>query len=134
MISLIFFNGFLPVKPVHAQSNEINITENAATKEEKKRQKLIRDMKELVRVAHDAGFTAEELKDITIEVDGETVNVVEYLKQEEMKKQQQASDKTDMPSRSYITVQDVTKELIEKEYKEITDLRNNLILSGEKQE
>ena len=95
----------------------------------RKHKKMIRDMENLLRVAQEVGFTEEELKKITVQQEGEVINVWEFLQKEN--ESQSAQKDEDLPQKKqYLTVQDITKELNKREKKQINTLKQTLMFSG----
>ena len=107
-------------------------TQEVKTEEEKKAE-LLTEMKNLIKVAKEAGFSEKELMEITIQRDGESINVWQFIKDEESRMQTTKKEEVKYRDR-YFTVQDISKELTSKESKKLDKLRNELILSGEKQQ
>lgn len=117
----------------YAQGQSSNeVADEKAAQALKKEKKVLQDMKNLLNVAQQAGFTEEEVKQITIEQDGEVINVWNFVQQENSRKQ--TSQKEDQAPKRYLTIQDITKELMSHEDKKLNQLRKKLVLSGEKQQ
>ena len=101
------------------------------TEEAKLRARTLREMENLIAVAKEAGFTEEELKEITVEREGEKINVWEFIQQEKERLAMAKKAQEEAAKKRYITVQDITEDLILKESDQISNLRDNLIFSGE---
>ncbi|MGK5091322.1 hypothetical protein WDW89_04805 [Deltaproteobacteria bacterium TL4] len=127
LLGPFLLNSYAQEKSVYDESSD------ELSKSELKHKKMIKDMTKLMEAAEKAGFPEEELKKITIEEDGETINVWEFLKKQQEKDLKEGSKKKTKPPR-YLTIQDITKELTTHEDKNLNQLRDKLILSGENQE
>lgn len=133
MLSILLAFNILSIfveSTIYSQEVDSGIEE--PTKEDIERKKLLKELDNLIKVAKEAGFTEQEIKQITIERDGETINVWEFI-QEEEKRQKSASKKKVKFQKRYLSVRDIAKDLTKKEPKRLDELRKKLILSGEKQ-
>ncbi len=115
-----------------AQSATV-FAEEEETEEEKQRRQLLREMENYLQVATDAGFTEDELKEITIERDGETIYVWDFVERERQRIQKIIEARDEARKKRYITVKDITEDLMETESRELSRLRDNLIFSGEEE-
>jgi DNA-binding transcriptional MerR regulator len=88
----------------------------------------IEQLERLFRVAREAGFSEEELKQITIEDEqGRTVNAWDYL--EEVKRRRTVKDRSaqERLQKIYLTVQDVLADLRRREKEDLKELRDKSV-------
>ncbi len=112
---------------------KIEIPLEEQTEEIKKRLKKLRERENLIEIARQAGFTDQELQEITIEDGGETINVWNYIIQEKERFKKARKAKEEASKKRYITVKDITDDLLQKETDQVSNLRENLIFSGEEE-
>jgi len=85
----------------------------------------VRELRRLLDVARESGFTEDEVRKITVEYNGEVINVWEFLARlEEEKAQKEARDKA-MREKPYHTVQDVFQDLEKGQPKDLEKLRKD---------
>lgn len=85
------------------------------------------ELRRLMEVAREAGFSDEEMREITIEDDeGNVVNVWKYLEEVERKKRLEAEKRKAQKEKIYLTVQDVFTELKKDEPADLTRLRDKI--------
>lgn len=127
----------ISVAEAQAQQEEPTLQEIALTITDenlKERLKRLQELERLLEVAREAGFTEAEVANITVDRDGDKVNVLEFVKQERAWFIQ-SSEKVEIGKKErYLTVQDITNELRQQEPKQLDDLRESIIFSGEKEE
>lgn len=108
-----------------------NIALDDETEAAKQRAKTLREMENLLKVAKEAGFTEEEFREITVERDGEKINVWDFIQAEKARIALAKKAQEEAAKKRYITVKDITEDLIQKESAQISKLRDNLLFSGE---
>jgi DNA-binding transcriptional MerR regulator len=85
------------------------------------------ELRRLMEVAREAGFSDEEMREITIEDDeGNIINVWKYLEEVERKKRLEAEKRKAQQEKIYLTVQDVFTELQKDEPDDLTRLRSKI--------
>ena len=85
------------------------------------------ELKRLLEVAREAGFSEKEMREITIEDDnGNVINVWKYLEEVERKKRLEAEKRKAQEEKVYLTVQDVFEELEKGEPADLTQLRDKI--------
>lgn len=85
------------------------------------------ELRRLMEVAREAGFSDEEMREITIEDnEGNIVNVWKYLEEIERKKRLEAEKRKAQEEKIYLTVQDVFTELKKDEPADLTRLRDKI--------
>ncbi|MBF0276713.1 MAG: hypothetical protein HQM13_02930 [SAR324 cluster bacterium] len=141
--NLIFFISFLLLSTgfslLYAQSSNISDLNTSELSDEevaelKTRLKLKSDCERYIEISKKADFTQKELEEnIIIESGDESINCWTFVKNEEekMKKDLQAKEKAE--KKIYITVKDITEDLIEKESDQVSRLRDQLIFTGDKE-
>ena len=125
LLSFIFLH---PSGLIFAQE-ERNLTENQ--KEEKKRQLLLREMQRLIETARMAGFSEEEIRKIKLQRNGKVYDVWSFVEEEKQRYSQQQT--ISQQPKKYLTVQDITEELIEGESESLSTIRQELFFSGEEE-
>lgn len=125
LLSFIFLH---PSGLIFAQE-ERNLTENQ--KEEKKRQLLLREMQRLIETARMAGFSEEEIRNIKLQRNGKVYHVWSFVEEEKQRYSQQQT--IPQQPKKYLTVQDITEELIEEESESLSTIRQELFFSGEEE-
>ena len=103
--------------------------EEAARKEEKERKKFLAEMETLIKAAQDAGFSEQDIREMTITRKGKTINVWEFLEQEKLKKKREERRRF-VPRDRYLTVMDITSELQSLESRDLDTLRKKMIFVG----
>lgn len=136
LVGTIFF-----ALPLGAQSQKFILSELEDTSEmtekeleaAKARLKTLREYQKLIDVAKNAGFNDEELRKISVERDGETIFLLEFIEAEVRQMQKDKKEKEEASKKRYITVKDITEDLNLKESDQISNLRDTLIFSGEEE-
>ena len=103
--------------------------EEAARKEEKEREKFIAEMETLIKAAQDAGFSEQDIREMTITRKGKTINVWEFLEQERLNRKREKR-RSFVPRDRYLTVMDITSELQSLESRDLDTLRKKMIFVG----
>ena len=103
--------------------------EEAARKEEKERKKFLAEMETLIKAAQDAGFSEQDIREMTITRKGKTINVWEFLEQERLKRKREERRRF-VPRDRYLTVMDITSELQSLESRELDTLRKKMVFVG----
>ena len=103
--------------------------EEAARKEEKERKKFLAEMETLIKAAQDAGFSEEDIREMTITRKGKTINVWEFLEQERLKRKREERRRF-VPRDRYLTVMDITSELQSLESRDLDTLRKKMVFVG----
>ena len=100
----------------------------ALTQEQRKKGFLdVVELKRLLEVAREAGFSNKEMREITIEDDeGKIINVWAYLEEVERLKRLKAKQRKAQEEKVYLTVQDVYAELKKDEPADLTRLRDKI--------
>ncbi|MDH5752377.1 MAG: hypothetical protein OEZ59_08170 [Deltaproteobacteria bacterium] len=89
----------------------------------------VAELKRMIQMARESGFTEEQVREITIEdTDGTQVNAWKYIKNYELYMKLQQSRQEEERNKVYLTPQDVITELNGKQNGEIDSLRENLLL------
>ncbi len=107
--------------------------EEKELKAEKERQQFIQELQQLVDAAMNSGFTEEEIRDITVDRDGKTILVWEFLEQEKIRAERLASQRFE-PKDRYLTVTDITEELEMREPSRLDELRQDTTFTGAEQQ
>ena len=103
--------------------------EEAARKEEKEREKFIAEMETLIKAAQDAGFSEQDIREMTITRKGKTINIWEFLEQERLKRKREERRRF-VPRDRYLTVMDITSELQSLESRDLDTLRKKIVFVG----
>ena len=100
----------------------------ALTQDEPKKGFLdVVELKRLLEVAREAGFSDKEMREITIEDDnGKIINVWAYLEEVERLKRLEAAKRKAEKEKVYLTVQDVFADLKKDEPADLTRLRDKI--------
>ena len=103
--------------------------EEAARKEEKERKKFLAEMETLIKAAQDAGFSEQDIREMTITRKGNTINVWEFLEQDRLKRKRE--ERTGfVPRDRYLTVMDITSEMQSLESRDLDTLRKKMVFVG----
>lgn len=98
----------------------------ALTQEQKGFRNVV-ELKRLLEVAREAGFSDKEMREITIEDDeGKIINVWAYLEEVERLKRLKARQRKAQEEKVYLTVQDVYADLKKDEPADLTRLRDKI--------
>lgn len=85
------------------------------------------ELKRLLAVAREAGFSDKEMREITIEDgEGKIINVWAYLEEVERLKRLEAEKRKAQEEKVYLTVQDVFTDLKKDEPADLTRLRDKI--------
>ena len=103
--------------------------EEAASKDEKERKKFLAEMETLIKAAQDAGFSEQDIREMTITRKGKTINVWEFLEQEKLKRKREERLRF-VPRDRYLTVMDITSELQSLESRNLDTLRKIKVFVG----
>ena len=88
------------------------------------------EIRRIIQVAREAGFTEEQVAEITIEdQNGNVVRALEYLERLEREQAERLAREKALREKRYLTVQDVFAELREHEGKDLDVLRERYILT-----
>ncbi len=100
----------------------------AAHAQEEKREGFynVEELKRLLEVARESGFTEKELREITVEDGDKVINVWEFLKEHERKKRERAARLKAQEEKVYLTVQDVVEDLEKEQPKDLSRLRDKI--------
>ena len=104
-------------------------TEEAARKEEKERKKFLAEMETLIKAAQDAGFSEQDIREMTITRKGKTINVWEFIEQEKLNRKREKRRRF-VPRDRYLTVMDITSELQSLESRNLDTLRKKIVFIG----
>ncbi len=86
----------------------------------------VEELKRLLEVARESGFTEKELREITVEDGDKVINVWDFLKEYERKKRERAARLKAQQEKVYLTVQDVVEDLEKEQPKDLTRLRDKI--------
>jgi len=84
----------------------------------------VAELKRLLEVAREAGFTEDEIGKITIEREGKVINVLEFLKAWEQKQKDMKARERAYVDTDYLTAQDIFSELNKTQPKDLSKLRD----------
>ncbi len=100
----------------------------AAYAQEEKREGFynVEELKRLLEVARESGFTEKELREITVEDGDKVINVWDFLKEYERKKRERAARLKAQKEKVYLTVQDVVEDLEKEQPKDLSRLRDKI--------
>ena len=104
-------------------------SEEAVRREEKEREKFLSEMETLIKAAQDAGFSEQDIREMTITRKGKTINVWEFLEQERLKRKREERRRF-VPRDRYLTVMDITSELQSLESRDLDTLRKKMVFVG----
>ena len=103
--------------------------EEAAHKDEKERKKFLAEMETLIKAAQDAGFSEQDIREMTITRKGNTINVWEFLEQDRLKRKREERRRF-VPRDRYLTVMDITSEMQSLESRDLDTLRKKMVFVG----
>jgi hypothetical protein len=90
----------------------------------------IDELKRMIQLAKESGFTEQQIKEITVEDEtGKVVNAWQYLQDYEKRQKEEAARKAAERKKVYLTPQEITAELDKKQPQELDQLRDKLLLS-----
>lgn len=129
--------SILPLFFTQAQTYEFGDISTMSEEEieaEKQSIKRLLELEKLIKTAKSAGFTDEELQVITIERNGEKIKVWDFIKQERERMRLAKKKMMEASNKRYLTVEDITEDLIMNEGNQLKEIKNNSIFSGEIEE
>ena len=85
----------------------------------------VKELRRLLDVARESGFSEDEVRKITVEYLGEVINVWDFLATLEKRKQDQMAAEKAMREKPYHTVQDVIEDLEKDQPKDLERLRKD---------
>ncbi len=94
---------------------------------------LLKEMQRYLDVAREAGFTEEELKGVTIERNGEVINVWQYIQNELERQKRLEQEQNQASNKLYLNADDVREDLRDQQPSQIRKLRQKLILTGKQE-
>lgn len=124
-------SGILAQTGLNQSIGQTNPDLEDETEEAKQRADNLREMENLIRVAREAGFNEDELRDITVERDGEKINVWDFVQTEKERLALAKKEEEVAAKKRFITVNDITEDLNQRESRQISNLRDRLLFSGE---
>ena len=92
-------------------------------------QRFLNELETLLKAARDAQFPEEEIRAITVQREGKTINAFEYLEQAKRQQARKESRRVVLRDR-YLTVQDIMGELKSQESSKLDSLREELVFIG----
>ena len=92
-------------------------------------QRFLTELETLLKAARDAQFPEEEVRSITVQREGKTINAFEYLEQAKRQQARKESRRVVLRDR-YLTVQDIMGELKSQESGKLDSLREELVFIG----
>ena len=88
------------------------------------------EIRRIIEVARESGFSEEQVAEITIEDEnGNVVHALEYLLRIERERAERLAREEALRNKRYLTVQDVFSELRESESRDLDQLRKQYILT-----
>ena len=100
-------------------------------KEEKERQKFVKEMQSLLDAAQKSGFSEKQIREISVTRYGKLVRVWDFLEQEKLRLKKEAlAKKKFVPRERYLTVMDIANELEISETRELDSLKDRSIFVG----
>lgn len=88
----------------------------------------INQLKRLIEIAQESGFTEEQIKEITVEDEnGNLQKAWEFIQDHERRKKAEEERLAAIRAKKYLAPHDVMKELDEKQPKDIDDLREKML-------
>ena len=87
----------------------------------------IDDLKRLIQVARESGFTESEIREITIEFNGELINAWDFLQEMERQRLEAQRRVAEEEAKQFLTIQDIFADLDTNDQQETTQLRDNLL-------
>ena len=85
----------------------------------------VKELRRLLDVARESGFSEDEVRKITVEFQGEIINVWDFLAMLEKRKQDKLDADKAMREKPYHTVQDVFQDLEKEQPKDLERLRKD---------
>ncbi|MCZ6531507.1 MAG: hypothetical protein O7A08_00930 [SAR324 cluster bacterium] len=109
----------------------ISLAGTAAQGQEEKKEGFynVEELKRLLEVARESGFTEKEMREITIEDGDKVINVWDFLKELERKKRERAAKTKAQQEKVYLTVQDVIDEMEKDLPMDLSKLRDKISTS-----
>ena len=88
----------------------------------------INELRRLLEIAEESGFTEEQMRNITVEDEkGTTINAWAFIRNYEKKKKEEEARLAAERAKKYLTPNDIMKELDGKQPKDIENMRDNLL-------
>lgn len=88
----------------------------------------IDELKRLLEIAEESGFTEEQLRNVTVEDEqGNVINAWTFIRDYEKKKKEEEARLAAERAKKYLTPHDIMAELDGKQPHDIEDLRDNLL-------
>lgn len=103
------------------------------SQEEITQQKFVKDLQQLFDAAKISGFSEDALREMSIERNGTTIRIWDYLQREKSRQLQQEEEERRKQNKHYLTVHDITDELNENEPEQLKQLRSKLVFGGTKE-
>lgn len=122
--ALLLLSCFVAFPSLQAQ----NMTEEEA-EAARIEQRFLNELETLLKAARDAQFPEEEVRSITVQREGKTINAFEYLEQAKRQQARKESRRVVLRDR-YLTVQDIMGELKSQESGKLDSLREELVFIG----
>ena len=122
--ALLLLSCFVALPSLQAQ----NMTEKDAVAA-RIEQRFLNELETLLKAARDAQFPEEEVRSITVQREGKTINAFEYLEQAKRQQARKESRRVVLRDR-YLTVQDIMGELKSQESGKLDSLREELVFIG----
>ena len=122
--ALLLLSCFVAPPSLQAQ----NMTEEEA-EAARVEQRFLNELEVLLKAARDAQFPEEEVRSITVQREGKTINAFEYLEQAKRQQARKESRRVVLRDR-YLTVQDIMGELKSQESGKLDSLREELVFIG----
>jgi hypothetical protein len=86
------------------------------------------ELRKLIQRAREAGFTEEQMHEITVDdAEGHTVNALEFLQAYDKRQKEEAARLEAERTRVYLTPKDITKELDKKQPQDLNRLRDRML-------
>ncbi len=125
----VFLTSTCSIQNVLAE--KYNNKDEKTINEDKKRQKFLLEMQNLINAAIKSGFSEKEIREITIVRNGKVIYVWDYIEQEKLRlKKEELNKKKLKPLDRYLTVMDVSDELESFETKDLDLLKDKSIFVG----
>ena len=137
ILNLFYIISFFLIYIISAYSiqnvfaDKYNKKDEKTIEKEKKRQKFMLEMKNLLNAAIKSGFSEKEIREITVVRNGKVLYVWDFLEQEKLRiKKEELNQKKSKPIDRYLTVMDISDELESFETKDLDLLKDKSIFVG----
>jgi len=125
--------SFFSIQETFAQN--FHKKEEKKIKEDKKRQKFLIEMQNLLNAAKKSGYTEKEIREISVIRNNKVIYVWDFLEQEKLRvKKEKLAKKKSKPLERYLTVMDISNELESGEKKDLDVLKDKSIFVGAEQQ